>query len=32
MCLAPASIKNMTNPLAGISVNEKMTRKNYLIW
>jgi hypothetical protein len=32
MCLAPSSAAIMTNPLAGASVGEKLTRTNYLLW
>jgi hypothetical protein len=32
MCLAPPSIKAMKNPLAGLTVSEKLTRSNYLLW
>ena len=32
MCLAPNSLTTMTNPLAGITVSEKLTRANHLLW
>jgi hypothetical protein len=32
MCLAPPSIKAMKNPLASLTVSEKLTRSNYLLW
>jgi hypothetical protein len=32
MCLAPISLTTMTNPLAGITVSEKLTRANHLLW